>query len=123
MQGGDRIVLGPAQDGGYYLLALKTKHARLFEDISWSTEHVARQTLARAAELHLAVHMLPQWYDVDDSESLKLLTSELFDGYAFAPGLTSYPARHTRSMLLALVERSNLQSRLAVALGLEGAAE
>jgi glycosyltransferase A (GT-A) superfamily protein (DUF2064 family) len=123
MQPGDRIVLGPAQDGGYYLLGLKAKHVRLFEDISWSTEHVARETLARAAELGVPVHTLPQWYDVDDGETLKLLTSELFDGHVFAAGLPAYSARHTRAVLLSLIESSNLHNRLALPLTLEGAAE
>ncbi len=62
---GDRAVLGPASDGGYYLLGLKEAQRRLFQDIAWSTEHVARQTLERAAELRLPVHVLPEWYDVD----------------------------------------------------------
>ena len=61
---GDRIVLGPSTDGGYYLLGLKRPHRRLFEDIDWSTERVSAQTLARARELDLAVHHLPSWYDV-----------------------------------------------------------
>ncbi len=68
---GDRAVLGPSTDGGYYLLGLKAAHRRLFEDIAWSTEHVAQQTLERAAEIGLDVHMLPTWYDVDDIDSLR----------------------------------------------------
>ena len=46
---GDRIVLGPSTDGGYYLLGLKQPHRRLFEDIDWSTERVAAQTLGARA--------------------------------------------------------------------------
>ena len=84
---------------------------------------VARQTLARAAELAVPVHILPQWYDVDDSESLKLLASELFEGSVYAAGLRPYSARHTRATLLSLIESSNLQNRLAVSPTLEGAAE
>ena len=42
---GDRVVLGPALDGGYYLLGVKSEYHRLFQDIAWSTEHVAQQTL------------------------------------------------------------------------------
>lgn len=75
---GDRIVLGPAADGGYYLIGFKKFHPRLFEEIDWSTERVFRQTLARAAELSLETVVLPQWYDVDDGESLALLGEELF---------------------------------------------
>lgn len=74
---GDRAVLGPSTDGGYYLLGLKQAHRRMFEDITWSTERVAEQTLARAREIGLAVHMLPVWYDVDDVEALKRLEAEL----------------------------------------------
>jgi rSAM/selenodomain-associated transferase 1 len=74
---GDRAVLGPSSDGGYYLLGLKTAHRRLFEDIAWSTERVAEQTLQRAAEIGLEVYRLPVWYDVDDVESLRRLQSEL----------------------------------------------
>jgi rSAM/selenodomain-associated transferase 1 len=69
-QPGDRIVLGPADDGGYYLLGVKQAHARLFEDIDWSTENVALQTAMRAREIGLEVVTLPTWYDVDDAASL-----------------------------------------------------
>ena len=40
----------------------------LFEDIAWSTDTVAAQTVERAAEIGLPVHVLPEWYDVDDCE-------------------------------------------------------
>jgi uncharacterized protein len=76
-QPGDRAVLGPSTDGGYYLLGLKHAHARMFEDIAWSTERVAEQTLARAREIGLDLHLLPAWYDVDDVEALKRLDAEL----------------------------------------------
>jgi uncharacterized protein len=74
---GDRAVLGPSTDGGYYLLGLKQAHARMFEDITWSTERVAEETLARAREIGLDVHRLPAWYDVDDADALKRLDAEL----------------------------------------------
>ena len=74
---GDRAVLGPSTDGGYYLLGLKHPHARMFEDITWSTERVAEQTLARAREIGLDVHRLPTWYDVDDVDALTRLHDEL----------------------------------------------
>jgi len=74
---GDRAVLGPSTDGGYYLLGLKRAHARMFEDITWSTERVAEQTLARAREIGLDMHRLPAWYDIDDVGGLKRLDAEL----------------------------------------------
>jgi rSAM/selenodomain-associated transferase 1 len=82
---GDRAVLGPSTDGGYYLLGLKFAHRRMFEDIAWSTERVAEQTLARAREIGLDVHMLPAWYDVDDIDGLRRLQAELRGCAAKAP--------------------------------------
>jgi uncharacterized protein len=79
-QPGDRAVLGPSSDGGYYLLGLKTAHRRMFEDIAWSTERVAEQTLVRAREIGLEVHLLPVWYDVDDVDGLHRLYGELCGG-------------------------------------------
>jgi hypothetical protein len=76
---GDRAVLGPSSDGGYYLLGLKTAHRHMFENIAWSTEQVAKQTLERAREIGLAVHRLPVWYDVDDVDGLRRLRTELSD--------------------------------------------
>jgi rSAM/selenodomain-associated transferase 1 len=76
---GDRAVLGPSSDGGYYLLGLKTAHRHMFENIAWSTEQVAKQTLERAREIGLDVHRLPVWYDVDDIDGLRRLYTELPD--------------------------------------------
>jgi rSAM/selenodomain-associated transferase 1 len=108
----DRIVLGPAHDGGYYLLGAKRAHHRLFEDIAWSTEQVARQTLARADELGLPVHLLPTWYDVDDIGTLRMLHGELFESQSFASDLRPNQARHTRVLMQALIEGSELHERL-----------
>ena len=74
---GDRAVLGPSSDGGYYLLGLKAAHRRMFEDIAWSTARVAEQTLQRAREINLEVHTLPPWYDIDDIDGLRRLNAEL----------------------------------------------
>jgi rSAM/selenodomain-associated transferase 1 len=73
----DRMVLGPAADGGYYLIGLKAAHANLFCDIPWGTDAVARLTLERASEIGLDVALLPEWYDVDDAVSLECLREEL----------------------------------------------
>ncbi len=74
--GGDRAVLGPAEDGGYYVLGLKAAHAGMFSDIAWSTERVAEQTRARAAELGLDLTELPAWFDVDGPAALRRLMDE-----------------------------------------------
>jgi uncharacterized protein len=74
---GDCVVLGPSDDGGYYLIGFKTLHRHLFEEITWSTEHVLEQTLARAKELGLEAHLLPSGFDVDDRATLHRLCQEL----------------------------------------------
>lgn len=74
---GERVVLGPAEDGGYYALGMQRARARLFADIAWSTDRVAEQTRTRAAELGLTLVELPSWYDVDDAASLQRLLSGL----------------------------------------------
>src|SRR5258708_722803 len=93
---GDRVVLGPASDGGYYLIGLKYPHRRLFDDIAWSTELVFRQTVERAASLALDVVTLPTWYDVDDSASLRSLCEEVVARRSPADFIAAgYPAPHT----------------------------
>ncbi|MGH9942700.1 MAG: TIGR04282 family arsenosugar biosynthesis glycosyltransferase, partial [Pyrinomonadaceae bacterium] len=101
---GDRIVLGPADDGGYYLIGLKRPHRRVFADITWSTERVLAQTVERAAEIDLAVELLPAWYDVDDGPTLARLCEELFAKRYAQPESTiareemvGYEAPHTRA--------------------------
>ncbi|MGH9880857.1 MAG: TIGR04282 family arsenosugar biosynthesis glycosyltransferase, partial [Pyrinomonadaceae bacterium] len=75
---GDRVVLGAADDGGYYLIGLKQAHGNLFDGIAWSTSDVLARTKQRAAEIDLPVELLPRWYDVDDAQTLNRLCEELF---------------------------------------------
>jgi uncharacterized protein len=71
------LVLGPALDGGYYLVGMGRLHRPLFEDIAWSTGQVLAQTLSRAADLGLSVSQSPPWYDVDTPSDLVRLSAEL----------------------------------------------
>ena len=73
----DRVVLGPSDDGGYYLIGMRKPHRQLFEKIDWSTERVLNQTMQRAAEIDLEVKLLPTGFDVDDDASLRRLCNEL----------------------------------------------
>ena len=110
---GDRIVLGPSTDGGYYLIGLKTAHRRLFEDVEWSTERVFQQTVARAKEVGLPVVVLPTWYDVDEAESLRTLAGELLHGRRFRRlGLDPTPATYSRDLLIKLMRVADLGQRL-----------
>ncbi len=91
---GDRVVLGPAEDGGYYLLGMKAPHPHLFADVAWSTSEVAEQTRERARALGLPVVELDPWYDVDDVPALHRLCRELALGRP-ENGLDPFPAPAT----------------------------
>jgi uncharacterized protein len=88
------VVIGPSDDGGYYLIGARAPRPELFEDVPWSTAAVLEVTLARARALGLAVRLLPAWFDVDTAEDFERLRRELSDE---GPG----PAR-TRAFLRAL---------------------
>ena len=109
---GDRVVLGPAADGGYYLIGLKRFHPRLFQDIDWSTERVYRQTIARAGEIGLPVVALPEWYDVDDSESLGVLGRDLLLARAATGCYRGYRAPSTTAFFERLVVANRCVKRL-----------
>ena len=109
---GDRAVIGPSTDGGYYLLACKTLHTHLFRGIAWSTETVLAQTMQRAAEIGLPVHVLPEWYDVDDAASLRVLAGELIEGKTFSASLCSSAAPHSTALLQTMFATANLGERL-----------
>ena len=100
---GDRVVLGPSHDGGYYLIGMKQAHAEPFERIAWSTGAVCAETMERCRAAGLEVVLLPTWYDVDDAATLAVLKEELLNEtmpeFAQQPG---YAAPHTREMLLAM---------------------
>lgn len=64
------LVLGPATDGGYYLLGSKAPQPALFQDIAWGGEQVREQTLAAAARLGLRYALLPPLTDIDRPEDL-----------------------------------------------------
>jgi len=96
---GNRVVLGPAADGGYYLIGMKQLHERLFEEIDWSTERVYRQTLTRADDIGLPVAALAEWYDVDDESSLRLLARELSGSDAAGCYRGGYAAPKTAAFL------------------------
>src|SRR6266567_1420579 len=110
---GDRVVLGPSQDGGYYLIGLKRPHRYLFERIAWSTADVLAHTIERAADMNLPVELLPMWYDVDDVATLRLLCDELFflsDGYDRGAHFRGgFEAPHTRNYLASLIAKDGYQ--------------
>ncbi len=87
------VVLGPTEDGGYYLIGLRTVHRELFEAMVWSTSQVLPETMRRADAKGLRVACLPPWYDIDTPEDLARLEKAASDGDV---------PRHTRRFLLEL---------------------
>lgn len=96
--GGFDAVLGPGEDGGYWLLGLKQARAEPFARIRWSTDRVCADTRARFAEAGLRTAELRTWFDVDDPAGLARL----------ATVREGYPAPHTASTL----DRLQLRARL-----------
>ncbi|MCL5994732.1 MAG: TIGR04282 family arsenosugar biosynthesis glycosyltransferase [Chloroflexi bacterium] len=86
------VVLGPCDDGGYYLIGLKQPQPRLLCEVKMSTATVLTDTLALAAEMQLRVGLLPVWYDVDTVAELHRLHAELTTTGALV-------AQHTRAFL------------------------
>ena len=81
VESGADVALGPAEDGGYYLIALRAGAVspRLFEEIAWSTGEVLAATLDRCRELELRVELLPEASDVDTPEDLRRLASRMIE--------------------------------------------
>jgi uncharacterized protein len=93
LEKGAEVVLGPAEDGGYYLIALQSHvvdHG-LFRDIAWSTDRVLSETLERCKSL--AVELLPPASDVDTPEDLRRLAAQMSSDDLGCP--------RTRELLLA----------------------
>lgn len=91
------VVLGPTEDGGYYLVGVREARRELFEAIPWSTAAVLTTTLARARAAGLRTLCLPSWFDVDTPADLERLRAAL----AAAPDA----AAETRRLLAAWRDR------------------
>jgi uncharacterized protein len=85
------LVLGPAEDGGYYLIGVTQVHSEFFADIPWGTADVLRRTQEAAAALRLTVELLPRWYDVDFPADLERIRQQAHEGPPVA--------NHTRAWL------------------------
>jgi rSAM/selenodomain-associated transferase 1 len=86
------VVIGPCDDGGYYLLGLKCPCSDLFRGIVMSTPTVMAETVDRAEQRGLRVALLPPWFDVDTSTDLDRLIAEL-------RSRPDHSARHTQAFL------------------------
>ena len=97
LEAGD-AVLGPTLDGGYYLVGMRaTPPPGLFSGITWSTERVLVETLARMRDVGLKPVLLPPWYDVDTVQDLRFLDVHLQSLHLADPETNPCPA--TRKVL------------------------
>jgi rSAM/selenodomain-associated transferase 1 len=71
------IVIGPSEDGGYYLIGMQQPITQILRSVEMSTPNVTQDTLMLAERASLVVHMLPEWYDVDDANTLQRLITDL----------------------------------------------
>jgi len=99
---GADVVLGPAEDGGYYLIAATAPHPALFAGIAWSTAAVYAQTVAKAEASGLALATIPPWYDIDGMADLRRCARDL----AAHP---DHPATATRAFLATMTARLDVQ--------------
>ncbi len=97
---GADLVLGPALDGGYYLIGMRAPRPRVFQEVPWSTPAVLPTTLDRIREERLSARFLDPWYDVDDAGDLRFLRNHL-EALALERGEAA-PCPHTRAVLAAL---------------------
>jgi uncharacterized protein len=74
LAGGADVVLGPGDDGGYWLIAMREEHPELFAGIAWSTGSVLDATVARCGALGLDVRLVERWRDIDTELDLAALT-------------------------------------------------
>lgn len=74
------VVLGPAEDGGYYLLGMNDLRPEVFHEMSYSHDAVFDETVRRVAEGGAGLTVLPTWYDVDTPEDLVRLAEEVGEG-------------------------------------------
>lgn len=92
------VVLGPAADGGYYLVGAARRVPSIFAGIAWSTSEVWQQTTERLQSAGIAWHELPTWYDVDDEQGLRALLLSIH-----IEGASDPPLRALESRLLELL--------------------
>ncbi len=84
------VVIGPASDGGYYLIGLSGPSPELFASVPWSTPEVLSVTLRTAETLRLSVALTPEWYDVDDLADLRRVAGETTGATRTRSWVTTY---------------------------------
>ena len=70
------VVLGPAEDGGYWGILARRRHERMFEGVEWSTPDTREQTIAACRACGLQVALGSEWFDVDEPRDLRRLAAQ-----------------------------------------------
>ena len=96
------LVLGPCDDGGYYLIGMSRLIPEMFAGIDWSTPAVFEQTMRQAGTLSVRTALLDRWYDVDDPKDLRRLAANLSIAADDSTVAASLP--HTVAMLRLLAD-------------------
>jgi hypothetical protein len=84
------LVIGPAEDGGYYLIGCRRFDPRLFDGVAWSTPGTCEQTLATAARIEFKAALLEPWFDFDKWSDVERLLNDARGGHALPPHLASF---------------------------------
>ena len=87
-----KAVIGPASDGGYYLVGFRKDMflPQIFENIPWGTNRVFKNTLTALKKFHQSVHILPEWRDIDEYDDLLDFISKCKSGNAAASNTVRY---------------------------------
>jgi len=93
------VVIGPASDGGYYLIGQRSSARDIFRDTEWSSTRVFEQTADHVRQFGAGLALLPVWYDVDTIDDARILWAHLK-----ATSTTAIPAPRTRQQLQTLFE-------------------
>jgi rSAM/selenodomain-associated transferase 1 len=97
------VVLGPSSDGGYYLIGVSGAVPPVFSHVAWGTRRVWDQTIERLRQAGWSFGVLPEWYDVDDIDSLRRMREELVHG-----GDLDAPLQELRDLVHRVVDTRRL---------------
>jgi rSAM/selenodomain-associated transferase 1 len=90
-----KVVIGPATDGGYYLIGFSSEFpfANVFHDVSWGTATVFQETFEKIEAEPAQIHVLPEWPDIDTKEALQ----EFYKTHEVKPSQALHTMNYLRS--------------------------
>ncbi len=94
LEAGSDAVVGPTEDGGFYLIGLNESHPAIFENVDWSTGATLRQTLGNLQRLALRFEIIEKLYDIDEETDLRRLAAEPASALETAPQTANWLKSH-----------------------------